>query len=428
MKAGRTAAATFAGAAVVVHTVGEVRAGLEESRERLARAWRASGAAVVVDKTRFLGEDQTIAVVLPKLPAGDCTTVVFLGARGLGFHVRISGFHDNDAGKKAPSEAGAVSIESCGDGPPGRVLLSSDSGRGAVEVIVARSSTPLPPIRAVLPERTGGAAAPGPEPGTFPSLSPPESRAEIAEGRARLDGGVIEPRVTWRAGPDGSGVGHETLQPGCHRFRLLGVDVRSVRAPGRSRLDLDAEMRDKDDDRLLARDRSDAPDAELAVCAGEATRVEVVFAGSPPNAPVLVAHFSWPLPKFLPALWGTEARARMASVLLARHVRSLPRPPFTLVQGGAGRTPVPLSVEPGACYLAVVSVVQGLARAIALRLHLGAEDVFDDRGIDDSGAAVAFCAREHDRALAYVEVRGAPSLGWGLAVYRIETDVWEPSR
>ncbi len=158
MKAGRTAAATFAVAAVVSQTVGEVRAGLEESRERLASAWRASGAAVVVDKTRFLGEDETIAVVLPTLPVGDCTTVVFLGARGLGFHVRIAGFRADDAGKKVTSEAGAVSIESCGDGPPGRMLLSSDSGRGAVELIVARSSTPLPPIRAVLPERTGGAA------------------------------------------------------------------------------------------------------------------------------------------------------------------------------------------------------------------------------------------------------------------------------
>jgi hypothetical protein len=406
----------------------EGRAGLRDSIERLAQAWRDSGAVVVVDKTRFLNEAETAAIVLPTLPSAECTTTVFLGPRGLGFHVRVIDAGDVDAGRKLPSEAGAVSIERCDGPPPRRILLHTDAGRGAVETSVAQSDKPLPPLRVVLPERTGGAAVPGPEPGALPPLPPPESRADIAEGRARRDGAVIAQRVTWQAGMDGSGAGHATLEPGCHRLRLLAVDARSPRAGGQSRLDLDAEMRDKADDRLLARDRSDAPDAELAACVGESTRVEVLFAGSPPNAPVLVAHFAWSLPKALPTLWGSEARARMAKVLLARHVASLPRQPFMLAQGGPGGTPVPMAIEPGCCYLAVVSLVQGTARAVALRVQVGAGDVFDDRGIDDSGAVVAFCAREHDRALAHVEVRGAPPLGWGLAVYRLDDDVWEGSR
>jgi hypothetical protein len=118
----------------------------------------------------------------------------------------------------------------------------------------------------------------------------------------------------------------------------------------------------------------------------------------------------------------------MAKVLFARHVRSLPRPPFVLAQGGPGATPLPLSVEPGGCYLAVVALVQGKARAVALRLQVGGEDFFDDRGIDEIGATVAFCAGRHDRAVARVEIHGAPPLGWALAVYRIEDDVWESWR
>jgi len=425
----RRAVVAAAVVAAALGTVDEAGAGLDDPVGRLLRTWRTSGASVVVDRTRFLFEDETTAVTLPTSPPAQCTTVVFLGARGLGFHVRVAEGHDDGAGKKIPSEAGAVSLQWCGEEPPRRVLLASDSGRGAVETLVARSAGPLPPLRVVLPERTSGAGNPGPEPGTLEALSSAQSRAEIAEGRARLDGAFIDARATWQAGADGAGAGHETLEPGCHRLRLLVTDPRSPRASGRrARLDLDAEMRDEADDRLLARDRSDAPDAELGVCVGEPTRVEVVFVGSPPGAPVLVVRSSWSLPHYLPSLWGPETDARMARVLLARHVRWLPRPPFVLVQGGSGGTPVPFSIEPGGCYLAAVSLVQGSARAVALRVHVGGEDVFDDRGIDEIGAAVAFCAGEHDRALAHVEVHGAPPVGWGLAVYRIDDDVWEGSR
>ena len=72
----------------------------------------------------------------------------------------------------------------------------------------------------------------------------------------------------------------------------------------------------------FARNRSDAPDARLDVCVGEVTKVGVLFAGSPPDAPVLVSHFQWSLPDRLPSFWGSEVRARMAHVLLSRHVHA----------------------------------------------------------------------------------------------------------
>jgi hypothetical protein len=412
---------------------GDARADLRQTVERLADAWRAVGAAVVVDKPRFLGDDsddrRPIVVILPELPEGDCTTVALLGPRGLGFHVRFEDpGSDDPEGKRVPSVAGTVVLERCGQGLPRRFVVASDSGRGAIETVVARSSKVLPPLRLVLPERSGGPQLPVSEPGPLPLLPPPDRRAEVAETRERRDGAVVSARESWIAGTDGSGSGDETLPPGCHSTRLFALDPRSGRTGRRGKLDLDAEMRDSSDDRLLARDRSDAPDATLAACVAETTRVTVLFGGAPPGSSVLVTHAAWPLPEHMPALWGGDAQWRMAHVLLARHVVSLPADPVQLAQGGYGVTPVPLAILPGACYVAVVALVKESTRSLGLRVRVGTTDAADDRGVDEDGAVVAFCAGPRTHALAEVEARGAPLLGWGLALYRLAAGAWENTR
>ncbi|HEY6461265.1 MAG TPA: hypothetical protein VIY73_13965, partial [Polyangiaceae bacterium] len=376
---GRTRAALGAAALAACATLaGEARADLRESADRIAEAWRAVGASVVIDKPRFLEEEsddrRPIVVVLPELPEGECTTVVLLGARGLGFHVRVPGaaaLLEDTEGKRIPSAAGAVSIERCGEPVPRRLVVASDSGRGAFETVVARSSRPLPPLRTVLPERSGGMLLPMSEPGPLPLLPAPDKRAEVAETRAKRDGATIATRTVLAAGVDGAGTGEQTLAPGCHTLELFATDPRSTRPGRRGKLDLDAELRDSSDDRLIARDRTDAPDAQLPVCLGEPTRVTVVFAGSPPGAPVLLSHASWPLPDHLSGLWGPEAQGRMAHVLLARHVAALTADPVQLAQGGYGVTPVPLSIEPGACYLAMVTLVRETARSLGLGVRVG---------------------------------------------------------
>jgi mRNA-degrading endonuclease toxin of MazEF toxin-antitoxin module len=412
------------------------RAELHESVDRLAEAWRAVGASVVVDKTRFLQEEsddrRPVVVVLPELPEGECTTVVLMGPRGLGFHVRVPGASasapgDDPDAKRIPSAAGAVFIERCSDAPLKRLVVASDSGRGALETVVARSSKPLPPLRTVLPERSGGLLLPVSEAGTLPPMPAPEKRAEVVETRARRDGASVTARSTIEAGVDGSGVGEATLPPGCHTLELFAVDPRVLHPSRRGKLDLDAEMRESTDDRLMARDRTDAPDAQLSVCVGESTHVGVTFAGAPPGSQVLVTHAAWSLPEHLPTLWGTEAMGRMAKVLLARHVTTLPGEPVQVAQGGYGMTPVPLSLEPGSCYLAVVGLSKESARSLGLVVRVGTFDATDDRGIDDAGAAVAFCAGQRTAALATVEARGTPLLGWGLSLYRLQTAVWQGS-
>jgi hypothetical protein len=425
----------IAGCSVLVGLAvgGDARADLRDTVARLADAWRAVGASVVVDKPRFLDDDsddrRPIVVILPDLPEGDCTTVALLGARGLGFHVRLDDPSSDDAeGKRVPSVAGTVLLERCGQALPRRLVVASDSGRGAIETIVARSSKALPALRVVLPERSGGPQLPVSEPGPLPVLPPPDRRAEVAEARERRDGATMAPRQSWTAGRDGSGTGEETLAPGCHSTHLLALDPRTAGVGRRGKLDLDAEMRDASDDRLVARDRTDAPDVMLSACVAETTHVSVLFAGAPPGSPVLVTHASWPLPEHLPALWGGEAQRRMAHVLLARHVVSLPQDPVQLAQGGYGVTPVPLALLPGACYVAVVALVKESARALGLRVRVGTSDAADDRGVDEDGAVVAFCAGPRTRALAEIEARGAPLLGWGLALYRLQSGVWEGAR
>lgn len=429
MRSARVGRVVAALSALAVLPALPARAELPEAIGRVAQVWRTAGATVVVQPTRFLNEGQAETVVLDALPPGPCTTIALLGARGLGFHVRVvDAATDGDAPERLTSQAGALSFERCGGQPPLRLLVTSDSGRGALETAIARSAGSLPLLRGVLPERIGGSWMPGPEPGALAPLPPPDHRADVAESRAKREGARVAERRTLYAGGDGSGSGEEVLEAGCHTLRLFPVDPRATHLTVRAKVDLDAEMRSRADDRVLARDRTDAPDAELSVCVGDTTAADVLFAGSPPGAPVLESHLAWPLPAHLPSMWGGEVRARMARVLLARHVVSLPRAPYFLTQGGPGTTPVPLEVEPGGCYLAVVSVSQGTGRGIGLRVRVGVEESFDDRGVEGGAAATAFCAGSRSSAVALVEAHGAPMVGWALAVYRVEDRVWEGPR
>ena len=185
---------------------------------------------------------------------------------------------------------------------------------------------------------------------------------------------------------------------------------------------MDAEIRDSDED-LLARDRTDNADARLELCVGQTTSATVIFAGAPADAPVIATHAWWPIPAHIPLLWGPEPRARMAHALLSRKASAPPEEAAALYNGLAGATPIPVAVEPGACYLAVAAVTNGHARGLGLRAAIGAQESRDERTGDDDGAVVAFCARDHRYARLEVEARGA-SITWALALYRLEGGAW----
>jgi hypothetical protein len=405
---------------------------VREVAERVAEQWRAAGAKVERGETRFLYENETMTVVVPvPHPDRGCTTVALIAARGMSFHAKVAGTDDDplldDSAARAASVAGVLQMERCaGIGPMDHLVVTSDAGRGAVETVVARSVKPLPAMRAVLPERTGGALPSPPDTGPVPPLPTASRRADQAEARVRRDGAKIAPREAWTAGADGTGEARVALEAGCHRVEIFAPEAHAPRGGRRLRLDVDAELRD-DDDEMLARDRTEASDARLEACVGDGTAASVVFAGAPPGASIAAMHAWWALPEHLPSLWGPEARARMAAALRARHAANPREDAIALYQGAAGTTPIALPVEPGGCYIAAAAITHGHARGLGLRVIVAGRDAIDERGAEDDGGAVAFCARDASRAQIEVEARGT-SVAWGVAVFRVQSAVWEAPR
>jgi len=424
------------------------RADGREVAARVVEQWKSAGGHVTLLPSRFVFDDETVLVPLPSvaesssepgtgraaapvLASGGCTHVVVIGARGSSFRARLSETPNDpltsDAAR-ASSTAGVLELRRCGDARPVRhLIVTSDAGRGAVEVIVARAPSALPTLSSIIPERTGGVLPSTPDVGALPPMPPLEKRADVAEARARRDGGHVEARTPLRAGEDGTGETELALAAGCHRVELFARDPRTDRPGRRFRLDVDAELKDPTNDRVLARDRTEAPDARLEACLGRPTSVNLLFAGAPSGGELTTTVASWPLPERLPSLWGPVARSKMARAMFARHVAAPPDDPVFLGQGSSGTTPFSVPVESGGCYLAVVALTHGHARSLQIRANVGGQESTDERGAAEEAALAAFCVGGHDRARVEIHARG-PGVGWGLSVFRMKSGVWEPGR
>ena len=308
-----------------------------------------------------------------------------------------------------------------------RVIVTSEAGRGAIEVVVASSAGELPRLGEVIPERTGGTLPPVPEAGWLPPLLSVEKRAEAAELRARREGASVGSRTKAKAGDDSTGSRNVSVEPGCHRIEVFGRDPRTDQPNRRFRLDLDAELRDASDQHVIARDRTEAPDARLETCVGESTVLDVAFAGALPGSDVVITRVSWPMPPHLPPMWGPDTRSRLARSMLTRHVAAPIEAPVFLGEGGTGTTPFPVAVEVGACYVAVAGIIHGHARTFQLRAIVGGRESSDERGAVDEAALTAFCVRANEHARIEVHARGS-GVGYGLALYRVKSGVWEGVR
>jgi hypothetical protein len=403
-----------------------------EVADRVVEQWRAAGGHVTPLPARFLFDDETAIIPVPIDEPTGCVHVALIGSRGLSFHAKLSdaGVDPSapEVGARATSLAGVVELRRCGSNRPVRfVTVTSDAGRGALEVIVARAPSALPALTSVVPERTGGTLPPPPETGVLPVLPPPEKRAEIAEARAKREGAHVDARTPMRAGDDGGGETELSLEAGCHRVELFAKDPGVNRLGRRYRFDVDAELRDPDGDRVLSRDRTEAPDARLEACVGSTTKVDVVFVGAPPRGDITSTLVSWPIPARLPSMWGPVARGKMARVMFTRHVATPPDDPVFLAQGSSGTTPMSLPVETGGCYLAVVALTHGHARTLQIRTLVGARESTDERGVTEEAALSAFCVNADETARVEVHARGT-GVGWGLALFRMKSGIWEAGR
>ncbi len=425
MKRAATAAGAFA---VLLVGSRPAHAELHELASRVADSYRAAGARVFALPPRFLYEDETLVLALPPANDARCLTAAIVGARGLSFHVgELEDTHAHETTVRGVDDeghvysvAGALELHTC-DAKPSSIRVRSDAGRGALEVVVAYSHVPLPPLPIVLPERVGGALPPNVDPGPVPALPPPDKRADAAEAVARRDGATVAARAMAVATDNGSGVVHVRLDRACHRIELFSPEAHAGRR--KARLDLDAELHDESGDVLYARDRSEAADARLDVCLADHQETLLSFGGALPGAPVIITRSSWALPSTIPTVWGADAVRRFAGALRGRHVIPV-RPPIGLYEGVVGSTAFVVPVERGGCYVAVAAATRGTPRGLVLRALVGATEHGDERGTTDGGALTSFCASDHDHVRLTVEARGS-SLAWGAAVYHMTSADWQ---
>jgi hypothetical protein len=409
----------------------------EESRALAARVteqWHTMGGDAVTLPSRFIFDDETLVVPIPHRPADPvrpCTIVAIVGPRGLSFRARLSDAPRDPLSVPEPqargvSTAGIVELRRCDSGRPEvrHVTITAESGRGAIELVVAHAPFSMDSLSSLLPERSAAPSLSPIETGRLPDIGPPEKRAQTAISRARREGATPRGMTHVRSMGDGSGGFVFDAEPGCHRFEVFGHEVPKGDPSRRATLDIDAEVRDEDT--MLARDRTESPDARLEFCLGETTSLTLVFTGSVPNSDVMLTHVSWDLTNNLPDLWGPLTRARFAKVWRTRHAPPPRDAPVFLAQGAAGVTSIPLTVEPGGCYVATVAITRGRPRQLQLRAFSGARAANDDRGASDGAALTAFCVRAGESPRIDVLARGL-GLGWGLAVYRTTSETWELS-
>jgi len=394
------------------------RADLGSDVRELSAA-RAPSARVVRLKPRLLerGDRLPLSVPAELLNPKDssCTTVSVLGVVGAHFVLR---FAQPDPGAPSTSfseasAAGASEVTRCGTGKPllAGAYLEMRSPRGVIETLIANASAPLPRLIEVLPGRDPGSELPLGDPGPRPALPPLSERLLRLSKRAQRERAKGFEQLTTEADAEGAGAESLTLARGCHQLTLLSEPT----APGGLVADLDAELVDGEDGSRLSVDRADDADAALSVCLGVPTRVELRFIGATPHLALRLTHASWDLPPGLPSAWGAEAQARLARLAQNAHLE-LRNAPIYFSLGVQGSTQLPLEVEPGACYSALLVPLRGEVRNLSLSVRAHAPGELPQGASDSDGTAVSFCAQGARLATLDVDTQGS-SLAWLLAVW-----------
>lgn len=387
---------------------------------RTLTAARAASSRVVRLRPRFLNGGERLPLLIPPdlLNPNDnsCATVSVLGVVGIHFVLRFS---ETDPGAPSTafaeaSAAGASEITRCGTGKPllASAYLEMRSPRGVLETVVASSTAPLARLHEVLPGRDPGRELALGDPGPRPALPPLPERLLRLSKRAQREGADGFEQLPSEAGEDGTGTESLSLSSGCHQLSLLS----EATAPGSPVVDLDAELLDRESGARLAADGAEDADVALSVCIGQPTRVQLRFMGATPHAPLRLTHARWDLPRGLPSSWGSDARASLAQLAQNAHLKLLNAPSYSSL-GVQGTTLLPVEVEPGACYSALLVPLRGEVRNLSLSVQVHAPSEVPHGSADANGCAISFCAQGARLATLEVDGRGA-GLAWLLSVWQ----------
>ena len=269
----------------------------------------------------------------------------------------------------------------------------------------------LPRLLEVLPDRDPGSVLPLGEPGPRPVQPSLIERLRKLGVRAQRERATSYQLDRTPATADGTGALRLALTAACHELTLLNDDG----ATAQPATDLDMELIEQDTGARLAIDRADDADGALSVCVGAPTATELRFMGARPEEALTLAHASWDLPAGLPSGWGPEPRARLAKLARAQHL-VLRKAPIDSSLGVQGTTEIPIEVEPGACYSALLAPLRGEVRSLSLSAVARVPGQAPRGSSDPEGAALSFCAAGARHATLEVTGDGV-NLAWLLAVW-----------
>lgn len=391
---------------------------LGDDAARLAHSWRRHGPVVRLHaRLAERGVPTVIFVPAEALGAARCATVAVLAPSSTHFVVRPVGGSTTDETVDdwpQPSLAGLVQLTRCGRRKAGLSALFVDmrSPRAVLEAVVVRGDEAARPAVEALPQRDPGPIVPFPEGAQRPPPPPLSQRLAAAEARTRREGAKESFREILKSSTRGVGRLRRKLEPGCHRVDLLAEGPTSAD----SSYDLMAVPKLDAAASLVAVERGDGLDASVRLCAGEESELVLEFGGAPAAVKVTVVGGSWPLPDGLPEAWGGTGKARIAA-LLQRHQVRIRGGPVDQALGIQGPTIMPVGVEPGACYVAVLAAVRGEPRGLALAALSGSVAAQNHGGPEGDGTLVSFCARSEPRAVIEADSRGS-GLVWLYALFQ----------
>jgi len=415
----RTRAAGLCASLCLLLAAAPSRADLADDAGKLASAWQRTG-KVMRQKPRFVerGDPALVFSTLdsPAARRARCVTVAVIGPNSTHFVVRPLGMAPPGArGGDASfaSLAGLVQVTRCGRerASVAALLIEMRSPRAVVETLVIESNEPPEEAIRILPQRDPGPIEPFDAVEILAAPAPLAERVALAEKRVRLAGGSDVSTEDVAARAEGAGSITRSVSSGCHRFELFTEPSERLGA----RTDLEVEPELGAAARLVSIERGDGLQTALTVCAGADSELVLSYRGAPASV-LRVLRARWPLPDGLPEAWGSLGRAQVAAILFRHHAK-ISGFPIEQGLGIQGPTLLPLRVEPGACYVAVVAGITGRSTGFSLAASAPGISAQSRSGDQNDGTLVSFCARSGYEALLEADSRGY-GVAWIYALFQ----------
>jgi hypothetical protein len=139
--------------------------------------------------------------------------------------------------------------------------------------------------------------------------------------------------------------------------------------------------------------------------------------GARPQTEITLVHSSWDLPESFPVGWGPVARAHLAQAAWKHSLSTLRSSPVFSSLGVRGATMLSVSVDPSACYIALLAPIRGQVQNMALAVSAGSR-VSEAHAEPDSGASVSFCAKGTSQVAIEAQALGT-GIAWIRGLWRV---------